>query len=68
MQAADDAAKNEQVARGKYLVNAGTCHDCHTPWKVGENGPEPDTSRMLPGHPEGVAVTPPTLPAGWEGA
>ncbi len=41
----------EQVARGKYLVNTSGCHDCHTPFKMGPNGPEPDMSRMLSGHP-----------------
>src|SRR6187401_1932744 len=48
------------VERGKYLVNAGLCHDCHTPNKMGPNGPEPDMARMLSGHPENVKVeTPP---------
>ncbi len=45
-----------QVAHGEYLVRTGACHDCHTPWKVGDNGPEPDMSRMLMGHPAGLAV------------
>jgi hypothetical protein len=53
------------VARGKYLVNTSGCHDCHTPFKLGPNGPEPDTNRMLSGHPEALAMPPaPTLPAG----
>ena len=29
-----------RVARGKYIVSAGGCHDCHTPLKMGTNGPE----------------------------
>jgi len=37
--------------RGEYLVNAVGCHDCHTPLQMGPNGPEPDLSRMLSGHP-----------------
>jgi len=53
-----DAAK---IERGRYLVTFGACNDCHTPWKVGENGPEPDMSRMLSGHPQGESVT--TAPA-----
>ena len=54
------------VERGKYLVTIGSCHDCHTPFKMGANGPEPDMSRMLSGHPQGVAVTAPAaLPQGW---
>jgi mono/diheme cytochrome c family protein len=53
------------VARGKYLVNTSGCHDCHTPFKLGPNGPEPDMTRMLSGHPEALVMPPaPTLPAG----
>jgi mono/diheme cytochrome c family protein len=48
-----------QVDRGKYLVNTAGCHDCHTPTKMGPNGPEPDMSRMLSGHPENVKVDKP---------
>ena len=46
------AAAGDPVARGLYIVNAGGCHDCHTPWKMGAQGPEPDMSRALSGHPE----------------
>jgi hypothetical protein len=35
------------VERGGYLVRKSACHDCHTPWKVGANGPEHDMSRAL---------------------
>ncbi len=28
------------------------CNDCHTPWRMGASGPEPDMTRMLSGHPE----------------
>lgn len=57
-----------QVARGAYLVTVGGCNDCHTPWKMGENGPEPDMSRMLSGHPETIKiVAPPAAPEGvWQ--
>ena len=51
--AASDA---DLVARGKYRVTVSGCHDCHTPWKMGEAGPEPDMGRMLSGHPEGFAL------------
>jgi mono/diheme cytochrome c family protein len=40
-----------RIERGKYLVTVGVCNDCHTPWKMGANGPEPDMTRMLSGHP-----------------
>ena len=55
----------EKLARGKYLVTVAGCNDCHTPWKMGANGPEPDMSRMLSGHPEALVMPPaPQLPAG----
>jgi hypothetical protein len=55
----------EKVARGKYLVTIAGCNDCHTPFKMGPAGPEPDMSRMLSGHPEGMALPPaPKLPDG----
>jgi hypothetical protein len=52
---------NAAVRRGEYLVTIGGCNDCHTPWKVGPNGPEQDMSRMLSGHPE--ALTMPAAPS-----
>jgi mono/diheme cytochrome c family protein len=68
---AEQAAK-AKVARGAYLVNVGGCNDCHTPWKMGANGPEPDMSRELSGHPEGLKMPPsPNLGKGpwvWAGA
>jgi mono/diheme cytochrome c family protein len=54
-----------RVERGRYLVTFGGCNDCHTPWVVGENGPEPDMSRMLSGHPQQLTMPPvPPLPDG----
>lgn len=54
-----------KAARGKYLVATSGCMDCHTPWKMGRNGPEPDLSRMLSGHPEQLRLPPPpVLPEG----
>jgi mono/diheme cytochrome c family protein len=59
------SAEAATLARGKYLVTISGCNDCHTPWAVGPNGPEPDMNRMLSGHPEQMALPPaPTLPAG----
>ncbi len=48
----------DQVARGRYLVSTSACMDCHTPLKMGPNGPEPDLSRLLSGHPESLAMPP----------
>jgi mono/diheme cytochrome c family protein len=57
------------VARGKYLVTAMGCHDCHTPATMGPNGPEPDMSHALGGHPAGLTVPPPPGPSGpWIGS
>jgi mono/diheme cytochrome c family protein len=55
----------EQAARGKYLVSTSGCMDCHTPMKMGANGPEWDLSRTLSGHPEDLRMPPvPALPPG----
>jgi mono/diheme cytochrome c family protein len=55
----------DKVKRGKYLVTIAGCNDCHTPMKVGPNGPELDWSRMLSGHPEELVMPPaPELPEG----
>lgn len=53
------------VERGRYLVTASGCGDCHTPLTMGPNGPTPDTSRLLSGHPEALEMPPaPALPPG----
>jgi mono/diheme cytochrome c family protein len=66
------AAEKARVARGEYLVGIGGCNDCHTPLKMGPNGPEPDYSRRLSGHPEALVMpTPPKhgdSPWAWSGA
>ena len=54
--AAVDAAA--QIAQGQHLVMIGACNDCHTPMKMGAQGPEPDMERMLSGHPEGLPLPP----------
>jgi mono/diheme cytochrome c family protein len=59
------AASTDKIERGRYLVTTSGCNDCHTPFKMGPAGPEPDMSRMLSGHPQGMELPPaPTLPAG----
>lgn len=65
--AADVPADRDQsvVDRGKYLVTIAGCNDCHTPVVLGPNGPEPDWSRMLSGHPETLVMPEaPKLPDG----
>lgn len=65
------AASVDPVERGRYLVTVGGCNDCHTPWVMGENGPGPDLTRMLSGHPADLAMPPAPAAAGpwtWIGA
>jgi mono/diheme cytochrome c family protein len=57
-----------RVKRGEYLVGIMGCHDCHTPWVVGPNGPEADMTRKLSGHPSQIALPPAPGPTGpWIG-
>jgi cytochrome c553 len=64
-QKANVVSKQQQIARGEYLVEIMGCHDCHTPAKMGPNGPEQDRSRALSGHPESLVMPPaPALPPG----
>ncbi|HEV8579036.1 MAG TPA: diheme cytochrome c-553 [Thermoanaerobaculia bacterium] len=58
-------APADVVKRGEYLVTVGVCDDCHTPWKMGPDGPEPDMSRRLSGHPEGLQMEPAPV---WNGS
>ncbi|HVE48983.1 MAG TPA: diheme cytochrome c-553, partial [Casimicrobiaceae bacterium] len=57
-------ADPNKLARGKYLVTVAGCNDCHTPWKMGAKGPEPDMTRMLSGHSESDKLPPPPKPEG----
>lgn len=70
-QAPDTGRSTTRIARGAYLVRAMGCNHCHTPYRLGPQGPEPDMSRALTGHPSDVAV-PPAPPATglwvWHGA
>jgi mono/diheme cytochrome c family protein len=59
----------KSIERGKYIVSTAGCHDCHTPWKMGANGPEPDMTRTLSGHPAQMVMPPPPAMEGpWIGA
>lgn len=58
-------AKAARIARGEYIVKTSACTDCHTPVKMGPNGPEPDLAHFLAGHPASLVMPPaPTLPPG----
>ena len=63
---ASTPTKTDAVKRGEYLVTMVGCSDCHTPMKMGPNGPEPDMSRFLSGHPEQLGrLTAPRLEGPW---
>ena len=62
-------ATSSAAKRGEYLVTAVGCGDCHTPQKMGANGPEADMSKLLSGHQAADNVsTAPALPAPWMAA
>src|SRR5262245_53130561 len=67
--AAQSAPAQSPVERGKYLTLVGGCNDCHTPKKLGPNGPEADMTRELSGNPatEKLAAVPDGLlvPGKW---
>lgn len=50
--------QGELLDRGKYLITAGHCYDCHTPKKMTPNGPVDDSSRTLSGHPANESLPP----------
>ena len=45
--AAPAAPTVSPVEKGRLLVAGGGCHDCHTPKKIGPNGPEADLDKTL---------------------
>jgi mono/diheme cytochrome c family protein len=68
---ASTPASGDAVKRGEYLVSVVGCNDCHTPLKMGPQGPEPDMTRFLSGHPEQVGPLPAAQAQGawlWAGA
>ena len=44
-------SKDSLVKRGKYLVAIIGCNDCHSPKRMGANGPETNPATMLSGFP-----------------
>jgi len=50
------------VDRGRYLVTTSGCHDCHSPKNMTPEGPVPDMTRGLSGHPAAEKL--PAVPAG----
>ena len=42
---------DSQVKWGEHLVTVSGCHDCHSPKKMTDHGPEIDSALLLSGHP-----------------
>jgi len=63
------APTHEQIVeRGKYLVTTMGCNDCHTPKRMGQNGPELIPELMLSGYPADrplLKVNKEAVKAGW---
>jgi hypothetical protein len=56
------------IKRGEYLVNTIGCDDCHSPKKIGVNGPEVDMALRFSGYPAQRPLPPvneETLKSGW---
>jgi len=47
---ATELSQAELITRGKYLVTVIGCNHCHTPKKMGPQGPVFDSSLLLSGH------------------
>lgn len=43
---------DQQIERGRYMVNAGACNDCHTPKKFTDKGMIVNEDLLLSGYPE----------------
>jgi hypothetical protein len=44
-------SKDSLISKGEYLVGILGCNDCHTPKKMGPNGPELVVEQLLSGYP-----------------
>jgi hypothetical protein len=51
-------SEQQRIERGKYLVSAVGCHDCHSPKTMTPQGPVVDESRMLSGHRSDMQLPP----------
>lgn len=53
-----EMSQDDMVARGKYIVFSSGCRDCHSPKTFTQQGPVPDESKLLMGHPAGSPLPP----------
>lgn len=49
-------SNEDLVSRGKYLVNAIGCDDCHSPKRMGPQGPEIIAEKRFSGFPGGTQI------------
>lgn len=49
-------SNEDLVSRGKYLVNAIGCDDCHSPKRMGSQGPEIIAEKRFGGFPSGTQI------------
>ena len=56
--AAAQLTEEQMVQRGNYLVATIGCGDCHSPKKMGPQGPEVIQELMLSGHPSDASLPP----------
>ncbi len=61
MDSTNSSAAMGTAERGKYLVTTGGCNDCNTPWTMSQQGPGPDMTKMLSGHPAGMMIASPAM-------
>lgn len=54
---AAETPASDPTKRGEYLVSILGCDDCHTPKMMTPQGPAPDMSRRLMGHPADETFT-----------
>jgi mono/diheme cytochrome c family protein len=52
-----------RLERGEHLVRLGGCAECHTPKRMTAQGPVPDLTRFLSGHPASARLTPAPAPS-----
>jgi hypothetical protein len=53
-----ELSQSELIARGSYLVTVASCSDCHSPKKFTPQGPVPDSTKLLSGHPAEAPLMP----------
>lgn len=49
---------NDSIKKGEYLVKTIGCHDCHSPKRMGERGPEEIPELALSGFQQGDSLPP----------